>query len=115
MKRAFQFAHVRNGGINSAGRFLVLSAARPIEVGAEPTPTQVGIIVTKRVGNAVTRNRLRRKIREIYREHAQPIASGYYLVIILRQRAEQASYQELQRDFVKAIPRLLRQLEKERS
>ncbi|MFN8535493.1 MAG: ribonuclease P protein component [Dehalococcoidia bacterium] len=50
-------------------------------------------VVGKRVGNAVTRNRVRRRLREIVRQ--VPVAAGVDLIVGARAGAEQASFADL--------------------
>lgn len=83
MTRAFQFARVRNEGPSVAGRLIVLSAA-PLEHPEEPS--KFGIICTKKIGCAVVRNKLRRRVREILRAHGAPFEHGVHLVCVLRWR-----------------------------
>lgn len=103
MKRAYEFAHVRAGGASHAGRFLVLSTAP--RAGKETERSLFGIITTKRLGHAVCRNLLRRRVRELLRAHGAPLATGLYVVLILRNRAVHADYRELERDLLKLIHR----------
>jgi ribonuclease P protein component len=55
--------------------------------------TRVGYAIGKRVGNAVTRNRVRRRLREIVR--ATPLAPGYDVVVTARPEAAMATFDEL--------------------
>lgn len=48
--------------------------------------TRVGITTSKKVGNAVTRSRARRVLREAYRPLAPRAAKGYDLVLVARGR-----------------------------
>ena len=101
MKRASEFAAVRASGVSKAGRFLVLSTA-PLPAGSA-AHSLFGIITTKRIGNAVYRNLLRRRVREALRAHAEPLAQGLYVVVILRRRAVYANYKALEQELVKLI------------
>lgn len=112
MTRAYEFAKVRSDGASSAGRLLVLSAAALPDPATE---SRFGIICTKKVGNAVLRNLLRRRIREILRQHGVPLASGYHVVVILRWRAAEADYAHLDKDFRKTLLRLQTQLNAKRT
>jgi ribonuclease P protein component len=102
MKRASEFAMVRSKGQSEAGRFLILSTAPLPQAGEH---SRFGIITTKRIGHAVVRNLLRRRVREILREHGDPLQYGHYVVIIPRHTAATASYQELEKDFQKLLKR----------
>jgi ribonuclease P protein component len=56
---------------------------------------KVGIVASKRVGNAVERNRIRRKIREIVRTHQDRIGGDQDLAIVVRTSALELSRCEL--------------------
>ncbi len=107
MTRAFQFARVRNEGPSVAGRLIVLSAA-PLPDPEEES--KFGIICTKKIGCAVVRNKLRRRVREIIRAHGEPFVKGVHLVCVLRWRAVEATYAELEHDWKKAARKLKLQL-----
>ena len=76
--------------------------------GQESEHSRVGIITTKRIGHAVLRNLLRRRVREMVREHGVPIARGFYVVLVLRNRAAFSDYRQLEADFLKLLTRQLR-------
>lgn len=107
MKRASEFAMVRAEGCSEAGRFLILNLAA-LPAGCESLSSRVGIITTKRIGHAVVRNLLRRRMREIVREHGNPVSKGFYVVLVLRNRAAFADYKQLEADFLKLLARQLR-------
>ena len=66
--------------------FVVVCAARrgPPDTGC---PTRLGITVSRKVGNAVVRNRVKRKIREWFRAGRAPLGAGVDLVVIGRAAA----------------------------
>lgn len=53
---------------------------------------RLGISVSKKVGNSVTRSRVTRLIKENYRLHEKELKSGYDIVIIARSAAADATY-----------------------
>ena len=67
---------------------------------------RVGFTVTVKLGHAVVRNRVRRRLREIYRLHEEELRRGHDLVIVARGRSVNASYQTLERDFLTACRKL---------
>ena len=66
----------------------------------------LGITTGKKLGNAVTRNRIRRRLREIYRLHEEEFLPGRDLVVVARVRSAFVSYQALERDFLKLAGKL---------
>ena len=66
---------------------------------------RVGITVTKKLGTAVTRNRIKRIIREGYRlcEKNNSVKHGNLVVIVARQSAEKAKSGDIYRDIRKAF------------
>lgn len=67
---------------------------------------RLGFTVTGKVGKAVTRNRVRRRLREIYRLHEDGLKPGFDVVIVARTRAASASYQRLESEFLAACGKL---------
>ncbi len=64
--------------------------------------SRLGITVSTKLGHAVVRNRVRRRLREIYRIHESQFLPGYDLVVVARMRSVYAKYDELERSFLKA-------------
>ncbi len=58
----------------------------------------LGITVTKKLGNAVVRNRIRRLIRECYRLQESEMTLGYNIVIVARTRAADADFSSIRAD-----------------
>lgn len=61
---------------------------------------RVGITVSKKLGHAVVRNRVRRRLREIYRLNEAQFLPGYDIVVVARSRAVEASFQELRDSYL---------------
>ncbi len=58
--------------------------------------SRFGITITKKIGNAVVRNRIRRRIKEIYRLNFYRIKDGYDLVFIPKKNVQEISYEQLE-------------------
>ena len=56
---------------------------------------RVGITVSKKLGKAVIRNRVRRRIREAYRLNEERFQPGWDIVVVARSRAVEVSFQKL--------------------
>jgi ribonuclease P protein component len=57
--------------------------------------TRVGLTVSRKVGNAVVRNRVKRRLREAIRRQAEIIPSGFDVVIIAHPQAAEADLESL--------------------
>ena len=66
---------------------------------------RVGVTVSKKLGCAVVRNRVRRRFREIWRLNKKDMESGWDIILVARVRAVDSSYQKLD----KTYRRLLRE------
>ena len=101
LSRASQFSLVKASGKSWTGKHLVLATLRRETEEA----SRIGIITTKRLGDAVSRNQIRRRIREIFRLNQHRIQDGYWLVTIARRSAATATFDELQRDWLRLVVR----------
>ena len=61
---------------------------------------RLGFTVSTKLGHAVVRNKVRRRLREIYRLHEAELLPGYDIVIVARSRAMEADFAELTRAFL---------------
>ena len=84
-----------------ANGYLVLYA-RPNRQGIN----RVGITAGKKLGHAVVRNRVRRRLREIYRLHESQFQPGWDIVVVARSRAVDAPYQKLERAYLSQADKL---------
>ena len=86
--RAFQYVYRK--GRSVACRNLVMLAA-------PGRGLKVGFSVSRKVGKAVVRNKVRRRLRECFRPLLGDVKTGLY-VIVARPSAAQAAFDTLQRD-----------------
>lgn len=57
---------------------------------------RIGYTVSAKLGNAVTRNRVRRRLREIYRLNEPRFSTGWDIIVVARTRAVYSQYGALQ-------------------
>lgn len=62
--------------------------------------SRLGITVSKKVGNAVVRNKTKRRIKEIYRSEVENIKPGYDLIFVAKNHVPDLSFQELRGSFL---------------
>ena len=108
MRRGAEFAlTVRTG--TRAGRPLVVGHLL-IQDDAlnRREPPRVGFVVSRAVGPAVTRNRVKRRLRALMRGYLQSLPDGSLLVVRANAAAAHASHPDLAADLDSVISRLLR-------
>jgi ribonuclease P protein component len=71
-------------------------------------PARVGFVVSRAVGSAVTRNRVKRQLRALMRGYLQLLPDGSLLVVRANAAAAHASHPDLAADLDSVISRLLR-------
>jgi ribonuclease P protein component len=98
---------VRGG--TRAGRPLLVGhlLVRPDAVQARE-PARVGFVVSRAVGSAVTRNRVKRRLRGVMRGYLQSLPGGSLLVVRANAAAAHASQSDLAADLDLVLRRLLR-------
>ena len=79
-KRA-EFERIQRGGERVNTRRFVLILARQPDA---PQPTRLGVTASRKVGNAVVRNRAKRVVREAFRATSDLFRDGVDLVVIVR-------------------------------
>lgn len=103
LAQAAEFLKVRHEGVAQHGRYLIVNLLR--EAPAGKAPNRVGIITSRKVGNAVHRNRARRHIREIMRHLLPQLKPGAWIVIVCKPRASDADQCVLREELEKLLQR----------
>ena len=78
-----------------ANGFLVLYARKN-----HNSINRVGITVSKKLGGAVVRNRVRRRLREVYRLHEDKFLPGWDIVVVARSRCVNADFVSLTKAYL---------------
>lgn len=101
LKKNSEFRRLYSKGKNAVTPYMVLYCRR--NRGGE---NRLGYTVSVKLGHAVTRNRVRRRLREIYRLNAPALRSGWDIVIVARQRCVGARYEKMNAAFLSACAEL---------
>jgi ribonuclease P protein component len=97
LKRAdFVDIHVHGRRIRTEN-FTIIAKANGLDI------TRLGLTVSKRIGNSVKRNRVKRLIRESFRLHKQAIPKGYDVVIITLHEIEAPSFSKVNEELGNAL------------
>ena len=83
----------RTGG--QANAYLVLYARKN-----RTLINRVGITVSKKLGKAHIRNRIRRRVREVYRLNEDSFRPGWDIVVVVRGKAIDASFPQLTESYL---------------
>lgn len=90
-------------GIKVPAAAFVLQARKRADTG----PVRLGFTVSKKVGNAIERNRVRRRLREIVRlSGARQMQSGHDYVLVGRRAALKTPFDRIAQDFEAALRRM---------
>jgi ribonuclease P protein component len=95
LKRTRDFAAVREHGTSWSSRCLIL-ATRPRP---ESLEAHAGFTTTKRIGNAVVRNKVRRRLRSIVKEFYPQLAFPHDIVTIAKFPATKSTYEALRHEW----------------
>lgn len=88
-------------GKNAAASSLVVYARRNGR-----RENRLGLTVSTKVGKAVVRNKVRRRLREIYRLHEDDLFRGWDVVVVARVRAANTPYRSLEEQFLRVCGKL---------
>lgn len=98
LKKRYQFNYVYKSGEHFSGEHMVLYTAS-----SKTKNIKVGLAVTKKVGHAVVRNKVRRRLREIIQKQLPNLKQNYNIIIVARENITSASFDELSLEFNKLI------------
>ena len=93
LTRSSEFLRVKTQGETHRGRFFALGILKGCD------SIRTGIITTKKVGTAVERNKIRRRMRELMRLTLPQWNEGLWVVVVARRAAVEAPFEQLRREW----------------
>jgi ribonuclease P protein component len=94
LSRSAEFERVYRQGRSKGNRFLVLYAFPRAEEGSSEDGPRLGLSVSRRVGGAVDRNRVKRVLREAFWAEAERLPTGSDYVVVARPDARELAERE---------------------
>lgn len=101
LTKASEYQRVKRDGFTRRGKLLMLNVVAIEDSG----PCRTGFIASRRIGGAVVRNRVRRRLREIVRQHQQELRQGFWIVLVARRDAAEANYRALEHELLRLAKR----------
>ena len=101
LKQNHEFRRLYNKGKSAVSPFFAIycrKTGRPY--------SRLGITTGVKLGNAVKRNFVRRRIRELYRTNEEAFLPGYDIVVVARTRAIVSCYADLEHSFLQLMRKL---------
>ena len=98
---SLEFERAYRQGTAFRGRLFSLHAF-PNEIGFP----RLGLSVAKKVGNAVTRNAVRRRLKEVFHSSIERIPVSFDLVVSAKPPAAEATFEELSQEFLRALGKI---------
>ena len=101
LKKNHEFKRLYNKGKSAASQCAVVYCRR----NGKPE-NRLGVTVSTKIGGAVQRNRVRRRLKEIYRLNEHILPMGYDIVVVARVRSRYAGYREIESSVLAAFRKL---------
>ena len=102
LRRTAEFNQVRTQGEKIVGTFFILQLLK-INSSDAPPKRLLGVVASRRVGNAVQRNRAKRLLREVFRLTPQALPDHCAVVLTARSSILKASFEEVQREYSRKV------------
>ena len=96
LKKNHEFRRLYQKGASAAAGNMVLYCRK----------NRLGITVSVKLGNAVKRNRARRRLREVYRLNSPRLSQGWDIILVARGRTLTAPWRELNDSFLRLARKL---------
>ena len=94
------YLKIQRSGQKMGGRYLII-----LSMDNELPASRFGITVSRKTGNAVTRNRVKRRIRELQRFNRDSVVTGKDIVVIATQKASEATFERMKMEYTDLIKR----------
>lgn len=101
LKKNYEFRRLYTKGKSAVTPYFVIYCRKN-----QQKENRVGFTVSVKLGKAVVRNRIRRRLREVYRLNLESLRGGYDIVIVARSRSRDADFAKLTQAFLRSCGEL---------
>ena len=105
LRKTYEFLQVKSNGVSFRQAPFWIQTHQQFS-----GPSKLGVIATKRLGNAVARNKAKRLIRELFRKHKHQLPSIMHLVVLPRRAIFQMPFTKLETLFIDALNKASKRL-----
>jgi ribonuclease P protein component len=98
IRKKKDFLHLYKKGKRYRGKYFIL-----IYLSNELTFSRVAVVASKKLGNAVQRNRTKRCLRALFRRNKELLEKPFDLIFIPRKEIHEAKWQNLEEDYMAAL------------
>ena len=104
IKKKSDFTALYKKGNRYRGRYFIL-----VYLSNDLTFSRIGVVASKKIGNAVERNKAKRWARALFRQHKELLAGSLDLIVITKQDIKEATWLSLQQEYLKALSFITKQ------
>jgi len=101
LKKNYEFKRLYTKGKSAASQYAVVYCRRNGR-----TENRIGVTVSTKLGGAVQRNRVRRRLKEIYRLNEDKLVVGHDVVIVARMKSRFSGYREIESSVLSLFKKL---------
>ena len=98
LRKRREFLQIQGAAVKHHLRHILVFVSTTAPRSASPATARLGVTVTRKVGPAVVRNRIRRLVREVFRRKRDSFRAGCDMVWVAKQSAASVSYAEVAAD-----------------
>jgi len=92
------FSHIYRRGSRYRGKgFILIYLSNKLQF------SRMAVVASKKIGNAVVRNRIKRRFRALFRTNKNLLQGSFDLVVITQKSIEKIAWSAVQKEFIKAI------------
>lgn len=104
IKKNTQFQEIYNTNKKYFGKYLIVYIIKN-----NLTYSRIGVVASKKTGNAVIRNRIKRLFREVFRKNIENLKNNFDIILIAKkitgENISDIKYKDINNDFIKILKR----------